>query len=114
MVMAWMPARPQATIAEEWDKILGGKVEDLASRCRPDRRPPRGQIGRQSQREVIVAKIFAERRPGQISRRMPDVSSGRGIAGNPRSDDRDRHSKCPSLVLATEWQVSNRQRSGFH
>ena len=53
----------QAMIAEEGDKILGGEVEHLVRRRRPDRRAHRREIvAQQPWRKMVAAEIFAERK----------------------------------------------------
>ena len=66
------PDRPivlqQPVIAEERDEILGGKVEHLRSRSRPDRGPHRGEvIGQKPRREMTLTEIVAERQSRQPS-----------------------------------------------
>ena len=55
-------------VAEERHEILGGEVQHLARWRGPDRRAHRREIvGQQARREVVLAKIFAQRQSGQFA-----------------------------------------------
>ncbi len=61
----------QAMVAEERDEILGGKVQHLAGRRRPDRGAHRRQIiGQQPRCEMARLEIVAERQTCEPARRI--------------------------------------------
>src|SRR6266480_5070766 len=56
----------QPMILEEGDEVLGGEVQHLAGRRRPDRGAHRGEIiGQQPWCKIAKPEILAERKPGE-------------------------------------------------
>src|SRR4030088_2166186 len=55
-------------IGKEGDKVLGGEIQHLACRRRPDRGPHRREIvGQQPRGEMMGSEIVAEREPSEFA-----------------------------------------------